>query len=171
MSGVTPSAACAPPGDTRNPVTTSSKISTVPLAVLSSRSRRRKSGRIGIRPKLAPVGSMMTAAISRCCSKIAVTPAASFGSASSTSSATPASTPVVGLPSKWFVYPLLMWSCQPWKCPRNRNSFVRPVAARANRNAISVASVPEDVNRTRSALGTMLHTRSAQRTSSSWHAP
>ena len=33
MSGVIPSTACMPPGETRKPVTTSSKMSTVPVAV------------------------------------------------------------------------------------------------------------------------------------------
>ena len=37
ISGVIPSAACTPPGDTRKPVTTSSKISTVPACLVRSR--------------------------------------------------------------------------------------------------------------------------------------
>ena len=37
MSGVIPSTACMPPGETRKPVTTSSKTSTVPVAVHAAR--------------------------------------------------------------------------------------------------------------------------------------
>ena len=37
MSGVIPSTACMPPGETRNPVTTSSKTSRVPAAVQAAR--------------------------------------------------------------------------------------------------------------------------------------
>jgi hypothetical protein len=64
MSGVTPTAFCSPPGDTRNPVTTSSKIKMVPACLVSSRRCRKKDVTIGILPKLAPVGSRITAAIS-----------------------------------------------------------------------------------------------------------
>jgi hypothetical protein len=77
----------------------------------------------------------------------------------------------VGVPSKWLVTPNAMWSCQPWKCPRRRRSLFRPVAARARRSAISVASVPELVKRTISALGTSSWISSAQRFSSAWFAP
>ena len=44
MSGVTPIAACNPPGETRNPVTTSSKIRIVPACVVRSRNCRRNEG-------------------------------------------------------------------------------------------------------------------------------
>ena len=40
-SGSTPSSPCAPPGPTRNPVITSSKISTVPVSSQSSRTAAR----------------------------------------------------------------------------------------------------------------------------------
>ena len=49
--------------------------------------------------------------------------------------------------------------------------FDLPVNARASRTAISVASVPEEVNRTRSADGTSFSTHSAQVISVSWLAP
>ena len=47
----------------------------------------------------------------------------------------------------------------------------RPVKARARRSAISVASVPDEVKRTRSADGTRRWTASAQAISSAWLAP
>ena len=52
-----------------------------------------------------------------------------------------------------------------------RTSAVFPVCARASLSAMRFASVPDDVNRTRSAHGTISQTSSAQRTSSSWQAP
>ena len=64
-----------------------------------------------------------------------------------------------------------MWSCQPWKWVRKRTTLRRPVAARAMRSARWVASVPEEVNRTRSADGTSAFTSCAQRTSPSWLDP
>ena len=56
----------------------------------------------------------------------------------------------MAVPSKWETYPCVMWSCQPWKWVRKRTTFRRPVAARATRSARWVASVPDEVNRTRS---------------------
>ena len=64
-----------------------------------------------------------------------------------------------------------MWSCQPWKCPLKRTIVGRPVNARASRTAISVASVPDDVKRTRSADGTSLWIAAAQAISAGWFAP
>ena len=49
--------------------------------------------------------------------------------------------------------------------------FDLPVKARASRTAIRVASVPEEVKRTRSAEGTSFRTHSAQAISVSWLAP
>ncbi len=49
--------------------------------------------------------------------------------------------------------------------------FCRPVKARASRRASIVASVPELVNRTRSAEGISRCTICPQRSSSSLHAP
>ena len=49
--------------------------------------------------------------------------------------------------------------------------FDLPLKARASRTAIRVASVPDEVNRTRSADGTSLMTHSAQAISRSWLAP
>ncbi len=46
-SGRMPYSACAPPGDTRKPVTTSSKISSTPCCRVSSRSAVRNAGSIG----------------------------------------------------------------------------------------------------------------------------
>ena len=45
-------------------------------------------------------------------------------------------------------------SCQPWKWPASLSTRLRPVKPRATRSASSVASVPLEVKRTRSALGT-----------------
>ncbi len=53
----------------------------------------------------------------------------------------------------------------------NRTSVSRPVNARARRSAISVASVPDEVKRTRSADGIRRMTAFAQATSSGWLAP
>ena len=55
----------------------------------------------------------------------------------------------------------------PWK----RISVARPVKARASRTAISVASVPEEVKRTRSADGTRRWMARAHCTSRGWLAP
>ena len=44
MSGVIPSTACIPPGETRNPVTTSSKTSSVPVAVHAARAAAMNEG-------------------------------------------------------------------------------------------------------------------------------
>ena len=47
MSGMIPSTDCIPPGETRNPVTTSSKTSTVPVAVHAARAAAIKAGSSG----------------------------------------------------------------------------------------------------------------------------
>ena len=99
-SGRTPKAPCAPPGETRKPVTTSSRISSVPARSVAARSACRNSGRNGTCPKLAPVGSRITAATSPRASSRS-TAGRSPGGASTMPSATPASTPGVGVPSKW----------------------------------------------------------------------
>ena len=52
-----------------------------------------------------------------------------------------------------------------------RTTLRRPVAARATRSARWVASVPDEVNRTRSTDGTSSFTACAQRTSPSWLDP
>ncbi len=101
-SGRMPYSTCAPPEDTRNPVTTSSKISSVPVASVTRRSSCRNSGRIGTCPKLDPVGSRMTAATARPASAL-VTASMSPGGTSTTFSAMPGMTPVVAEPSKWSV--------------------------------------------------------------------
>ena len=98
-SGVTPASACAPPGETRNPVTTSSKIKSVSVDFVSSRKKLRKPGATGTIPVEDPVGSRITAAMSSD-ESAAVTPALSFGSTNMTFSAIPVMTPVVGVPSK-----------------------------------------------------------------------
>jgi hypothetical protein len=69
------------------------------------------------------------------------------------------------------VKPEVIWSCQPWKWVLKRTILRRPVNARASRTAISVASVPDAVKRTRSADGTRWEIASAQRTSRGWLAP
>ena len=62
MSGVTPYRDCAPPSATRNPVITSSKISTVPFSLHRSRKACKKPGRGGTQPMLPATGSRITAA-------------------------------------------------------------------------------------------------------------
>jgi hypothetical protein len=64
-----------------------------------------------------------------------------------------------------------MWSCQPWKWPLKRSRVSLPVKARARRTAIRVASVPEEVKRSRSADGTRRLTALAQPISRGWLAP
>ena len=98
-SGVMPNATCAPPGETRNPVTTSSKISSAPYCVVSRRSPCRNSGVSGTWPKLEPVGSTMIAAISGLPASAASTAARSPGVTRMDFCATPGSTPGVGEPS------------------------------------------------------------------------
>ena len=80
MSGVTPYSSCAPPLDMRNPVTTSSKISTTPYRSVTSRNSPRKLGLSGVSPMCAPVGSTMTAATSGSPASVRSTSAMSFGS-------------------------------------------------------------------------------------------
>src|SRR3972149_6859735 len=63
-SGVTPYSACAPPGETRKPVTTSSKMRTVLWRAVAWRRSARKPSRRGSVPQDAPVGSRITAATS-----------------------------------------------------------------------------------------------------------
>ena len=62
-SGGFRSAACAPPSATRNPVITSSKISSAPCRAVSSRSASRNPGAGGTQPMLPTTGSTITAAI------------------------------------------------------------------------------------------------------------
>ena len=131
---------------------------------------RTYSSAIGTTPKAPPVGSSITAAMSfRDPSRVRV-PSRSSEEASRTLPAISSSSPGVALPSKWSSTPKAAWSCQPWKWPLRRTSFFFPVQARARRSAIRLASVPDDVNRTRSAHGTSCLTSVPQRTSRSWHA-
>ena len=160
---------CAPPGETRNPSPPRRRSGN--CQVWPSRSRWRNDGGSGAAPKLVPVGSRITQAMSLRLAKVRFTASTSPGGSRITCSATPASTPAVGVPSKWLAWPEVMWSCQPWKCVRKRTTLGLPVTERESRTAISVASVPDEVKRTLSADGTSLRTSSAQRTSRGWFAP
>ena len=64
-SGVTPDQAVAPPGPSRNPVITSSKISNAPAASQAARRRSRKPGAGATRFMFAATGSTMTQAVDR----------------------------------------------------------------------------------------------------------
>ena len=64
-SGVTPDQAVAPPGPSRNPVITSSKISNAPAASQASRRRSRKPGAGATKFMFAAIGSTMTQAVDR----------------------------------------------------------------------------------------------------------
>ena len=64
MSGFTPNRSVPPPYAITTPVLTSSKMSTIPWAVASSRTRSRKPGSGGTTPMLYWIGSTMMAAIS-----------------------------------------------------------------------------------------------------------
>mmetsp|Transcript_2181 Transcript_2181/g.7631 ORF Transcript_2181/g.7631 Transcript_2181/m.7631 type:complete len:244 (+) Transcript_2181:254-985(+) len=74
MSGVTPQYSCAHPYEMRKPVITSSKHSTMPSSVHSSRSATRNSLVGGMKPELPTTGSRITPAISPlCCATISFT--------------------------------------------------------------------------------------------------
>ena len=62
-------------------------------------------------------------------------------------------------------------SPHPWKCSAILATMSRPVAARASRSASMVASVPDEVKRTRSTEGTAAAIRSAHSTSRRLPAP
>jgi hypothetical protein len=59
----------------------------------------------------------------------------------------------------------------PWYAPANFSTASRPVAARATRIALMLASVPEEVIRTISAAGTRSTTAAASSDSASVGAP
>ena len=167
-SGVTPISACAPPGDQRKPVTTSSNTTSVPWARAAAAIAATRAGASGTAPQAAPVGSRITQATSP--------PASSASSAPSTNGSTTVRSGLGGDPtgaagSTGSATPGLASSCQPWKWPASLSTRLRAVKPRATRSASSVASVPLDVKRTRSALGTSATMRSAQSASSSLLAP
>ena len=92
---------CAPPRVLRNPVTTSSKISSASCFLVRSRSPCSYSVVSGTWPKEEPVGSRMIPQMSGLAANAAVAAARSPGATRIDFSATPASTPGVGEPSKW----------------------------------------------------------------------
>ena len=94
-SGVTPAFSWAPPGATRKPVTTSSKMRRAPALRVSSRRASRKEGGVGTTPKWPPVGSRMTAATSPLARRVR-TAARSFGGSTVTSATTSGSWPASG---------------------------------------------------------------------------
>jgi len=112
-SGVTAATACTPPGDQRKPETTSSKISTVPVAAVSARNSASSPAGSGTVPQAAPEGSRMTAATSSSWSA-AASAGASAGTTVTTWPSTPG-TPAVSGPRNGGSVPKDTWSCQPWK--------------------------------------------------------
>ena len=104
-SGMTPKRSCAPPSARRNPVTTSSKISTAPFACVSVATRGRKS-RAG---STTPTGSMITAAICPGCSAKMRSSEPRLSYANVCVSARTAA----GTPRRRVVVPMYQ-SCQPW---------------------------------------------------------
>jgi hypothetical protein len=161
---VTPASSWAPPGETRNPVTTSSKINRAPAWTVASRRNSRKPGAMGTVPKCPPVGSTMTAAVSPPASA-ARTGSVSFGGQTATRSTTSGGWLPSGGASYGGFAPTSSPSCQPWKWQVNFTNRFLPVKARARRTAMCVASVPEAVKRTLSAHGTRRHTHSPHSTS------
>ena len=167
-SGVTPITACAPPGDQRKPVTTSSKTTSASAARAAAAMRATWAGASGTAPHAAPVGSRITQATSPRASSASSAPSAN---GSTTVRSGFGGDPLGGSRSTGSATPGLASSCQPWKCPASLSTRLRAVKPRATRSASSVASVPLEVKRTRSALGTSATMRSAQSASSTLLAP
>ena len=93
-SGLTPKRSGAPPGAIRNPVITSSKISSAPCASASRRNAGRNPGSGGMNPALPTTGSTMMAAMRGPRSAInCSTAATSLYGATKVSSASAAGTP------------------------------------------------------------------------------
>ena len=158
---------------TRKPVTTSSKIRIVAgLARQVRVAPTGNAGRIGILPKVAPVGSRMTRG------DVLVVVEDPRDALRRRSDRTAARCRRRRPPRRWLPCRRNDW-CGRWSCGRSSRgsghgsapASIARCTARASRSAISVASVPEEVKRTRSADGTIWVTSSAQRTSSSWQAP
>ena len=103
-----PKARCAPPRETRKPVTTSSKTRMMPFLAVASRSASRNSRLCGTVPKPEPVGSMMAAAMSSSPSIAARIAAMSPGGSKIALVAISGRTPGVGVPSKCEVWPAVM---------------------------------------------------------------
>ena len=123
----------------------------------------------------AASGSTMNAAISPGnASNAASSASASLYGTTIVSAATASGTPgLPAIPSVATPDPAATRNASPWPWypPSTLTIRGRPVAARASRTALIVASVPELTNRTISIDGTMDVTRSASRTSSSVGAP
>ena len=156
---MTPISACAPPGDQRKPVTTSSNTTSAPWARAAAAIEATRSGGSGTAPQAAPVGSRITQATSPRASSRSSAPSAN---GSTTLRWGLGGDPSGGRRSSGNATPGIASSCQPWKWPASLSTRLRPVKPRATRSASSVASVPLEVKRTRSALGTSATMRSAQ---------
>ncbi len=128
---------------------TSSKISKRLCRAVTSRSPFRNGPRTGTCPQCPPVGSRMTQPICASPRRVRSTASRSLGGMMTVLRATSAGTP--GTAASWGASaPGMRKSCQPWKWPANLRTRGWPVKMRANRRAISVASVPDDTKRTRS---------------------
>ena len=124
---------------------------------------------------LAASGSRMNAAISpwNFVNAASRAPASLYGTivvSAASSSGTPGlpAMPSVARPEPAATRKESAW---PWYAPSALMMRLRPVAPRARRMALIVASVPEFTKRTISIDGTIFATRSARRTSSSVGAP
>ncbi len=87
---------------------TSSKMRRMPRFAVASRTAARKSGASGTMPKLAPVGSRMTAAMSSSPVSAARIEAVSPGGSRMVCAAISAMTPAVAEPSKCEAWPAVM---------------------------------------------------------------
>ncbi len=174
-SGRMPNRAWAPPGPIRKPVMTSSKMSSAPSCRVISRRCSRKPGSGAMTPAFATTGSTTTAAICPACSANAsVTAVASLNGSTIVSAATGAGTPALpGIASVATPDPASTRSPSewPWYAPANFTTRSRPVAARASRTALITASVPDDVNRSRSIDGIAAVIASPSSTSAGCVAP
>ena len=153
--------AWAPPGETRKPVTTSSKIRSTPPGGRSARAARQKSRAIGghaerAAGRLDDRGGDVVIGLQQA----RASPSASFCSASSRPlCATRPARPGSGCRRSGSRNPRSCGRASRGSGAGSADNLDLPVKARASRTAIIVASVPEEVNRTRSADRDQLHDR------------
>ena len=150
-SGRTSNLACAPPVPKRNPVMTSSNTKSAPTRSHSARKPSRNPFAGATTPMFAATGSTNTAATSS--SRVGTTLYGTTHVFATASSGTPA---VPGRPNVARPLPPAASnaSVAPWKLPLKVTIRLRPVAPRAKRTAVLVASVPLFIKRTRSHDGT-----------------
>ena len=142
-------------------------------SVVRARMPSRKAGRVGGKPRVEAMGSMITQARSLALRRtIRSHISRSFQGRTTTSSSRlggwPGNSSVAGGPSGPYGsadgFTLTeAYSCEPWYAPENLAILCLPVKVRAARIALSVASVPEFTKRTLSSDGTLSHRMRARR--------